>query len=799
MIKNYLKITLRNLFKNKVYVAINIVGLGLALACCIVAYLNSKFNWDFDKNHEKIDHIYKVHNLRENQGEVREYGRIPMPMAPAIRNDLPGVDRVFRFEGHAFTVRDVKMDKVFHTSVCYAEPGLLESFTFPLIAGDVSGYHELDQAVVTETYARKFYGDEDPIGKVLTVFDDTGMSFNFVVAGVVQEAPQNSSVHFELLINFENRFRMYDDNVKGNWGAFAQATFLYFDDPDQAANFAPLLDKYLEVQSAARPDFEISKFILSPMNNHAHIADNVRSDALRDAMDPAAVFTPQIMAILILLVACFNFTNTAIATSNRRLKEIGLRKVMGSNRKQLIVQFMTENLTVCFLGIVLSLGIASMLVPTYSAMWEGMDLRLDFTEDLQFYVFLVVLLVFTTVLAGLYPSLYISKYQPVNILRGSLSIGGTSRFTKVLLAAQYTFTVIAMFASIAFVQNAKYQDTLDLGFNQDQIIGVSLLNDNQYQKIQASMFANPDIEQIAVAKHHIGRDEYDLLLKHQDMEVESEMMDVGIGYIETMNLKILAGRSFDKDLEASDSKNSIIVNQKLVEAMDWTNPIGKRISINDSTKLNVIGVVQDFHIEGFWDVIEPMGIRLSSLRFEDDGTYSYIVAKTSVKNTKAVYEYLEQEWNDKIPTKVFAGFYQDEFLRESKNANSNIIKMFSFLGGVAFILSCLGLFTMVSINLIKRMKEIGVRKVLGGTIRHIIFLINSKYVILLMISSTLGITLGYLLIDGMIASIFAYYKPMNVFTFMIPMVTILAVSLAISSLRTLKSALANPVKSLRYE
>ena len=245
MLKNFLIVALRNLSRNKVYVSINIVGLGLALACCIVAYLNSKYNWDFDKNHSQIDHIYKIHTLQENQGDLTEFGRVPMPMATAISNDFSNVDRVFRFESHIFTVRDVNLDKdkVFNTSVCYADAGFLESFTFPLLSGDPSAYHRIDEALVTPEYARKLYGEEDPIGKVLTVFDDTGMSFNFTISGVVQEAPQNSSVHFEVLIGFENRFRMYDEPVRNNWGAFAQNTFVYFNDPSQAEGFEPLMDQ----------------------------------------------------------------------------------------------------------------------------------------------------------------------------------------------------------------------------------------------------------------------------------------------------------------------------------------------------------------------------------------------------------------------------------------------------------------------------------------------------------------------------------------------------------------------------
>ncbi|MFY0601129.1 MAG: ABC transporter permease [Cyclobacteriaceae bacterium] len=799
MIKNYYKVILRNLLKNKVFVVINIMGLGLALACCIVAYLNSKTNWDFDKSHVNIDHIYKIHNMRENQGDFREYGRVPFPLAKAIKNDISGVDRAFRFESHTFTARDVNLDKVFNTSVSYADPGFLESFTFPLISGSMQAYHKLDEAIVTQEYAAKFYGDEDPIGKVLTIFDDTGMNFNFVISGVVQKAPQNSSVHFEVLVGFENRFRMYDDNVKGDWSSFAQNTFLYFDDPKKAEEVESQLAKYVPIQNEARSDFIVSKFLLSPMNIQAEISRDIRWNNLGDALPAAAVLTPQIMALLILLVACFNFTNTAIANSNRRLKEIGVRKVMGGSRKQLIAQFMAENLTVCLLAILVSIGIATYLVPTYSAMWEGMELEMDLAKDFRLYLFLAGLLVFTTLLAGFYPSLYVSKYEPVSILRGNLSIGGGGKLTKFLLACQYTFTVIAIFASVAFVQNARYQDTLDLGYERDQIIGVSLLNENQYQKTLTSMLANPDIKQVASAKNHIGRGNYNLTLKNKDVEIESDMLDVGTNYIETMGLEIVKGRSFSKDLEASDSQNSIIVNEKMVEEFGWKEPIGNRISINDTTTLTVVGVVKNFYMYGFWAPIEPVGMRLKSMRFEDDGTYSFMIAKVDLDNVKNVYDYLEKDWNARIPNKIFAGFFQDELLRGAKEVNDNITMIFGFLGVVAFILSSLGLFTMVSINLIKRIKEIGVRKVLGGGIGHIIYLINKGYFLLLLISSGLGVTLGYYLIDSMIASIFTYYKPMDVFTFTIPIISIVAVSLSIASLRTLRSAQVNPVKALRYE
>ena len=665
--------------------------------------------------------------------------------------------------------------------------------------GDPLAYYQIDQAVVTRQYAEKFYGTEDPMGRVLTIFDDTGMSFSFVIAGVVERAPQNSSVNFEVLLNFENRYRMYDDEVKGDWASFTQNTFVYLEDPEQVLAVEELLTPYLAIEQKARPDFTVVQFALKPMSEHPTAARELRWDNLNKAMPTAAVLTPQIMAFLILLVACFNFTNTAIANSNRRLKEIGVRKVLGGSRRQLINQFMLENLTICLLAMVVGVSIATYLVPAYGAMWGDMQLTMDFQQDYLLYFFLTILLIITTLIAGFYPSLYISQYKPVTILRGRVSIKGTSTLTRILLGTQYTFTAVAIFASMAFIQNARYQNTIHLGYDLEQVIAISLLNENQYEKVKASMLSHPAVTEVASAKNHIGRGNYGLTLKSNELEIDVSMLDVGINYIETMGLKVLRGRSFDPELEASDSKSSMVVNEKMVETFGWTDPIGQRVTVNDTTQLTVVGVVEDFYLYGFWAPVEPLGMRLSSLRFEDDGTYSFIVARTNLNQVQEVYEYLEDEWNEKIPNKTFAGFYQDEILEDARRTNRNVLLIFGFLGTVAFVLSCLGLFTMVSINLVRRTKEIGVRKVLGGSTRHIVYLIGSHYFWLLFISSVLGIIGGYFLIDALIASIFKNYKSLDVLTFVVPFVAITGISLLIAGLRTMQSATDNPVNSLRYE
>ncbi len=794
MFKNILKISFRNLKKNKAYLFINVIGLGIALACCIVAYLNTTFAWDFDKNHKNISKIYKVHSNKIVQDKNIPYGITPRALGPAIAADIADVSKVIRYTPNGMTIKDIQSNKILNQNIGFADPEFLNAFTFPIIKGNKSAFDSKESIMITQEMAIAYFGDEEPIGRVLTIYNNDGKAFNYVVNAVFQNHPENTSIQFDALLSFENYESIFDLKDIG-WKGFVGGTFLYIENEAALKNIEALLDKYIAVQNDARKDWLIGNFELVPMTTHAQNANNIRADWFYDAPNPAAVIAPPIMAVLILLIASFNFTNTSISSSNRRLKEIGVRKVLGSNKSQLILQFMTENVTVVFLAILLSLVFAAYLVPAYSAMWPGMTLVLDFGGNIQLYAFLFGLMIFTALLAGAYPSLYISSYKPVQILRGSIKIGGTSLFSKILLGLQYTFTVLSLFASIAFLQNAKYQEELDMGFNKEQIVGVRIDNATEYKKMKASFDKYPEFLSVAATGEHIGRWDYSRTLKNESKEIEASMMDFGAGYFETMDIKLIEGRVFTEELISSDRKNSIIVNESLVKEFGWDHAIGKKLALDDTTSLNVIGVVKDFYINGFWSPVSPTAIRAE---VEDD-RFNFVIAKASKENITEAYKYIEAEWAINIPEKPFNGFYQEDLFKQSKDINGNIIIIFTFMGLLAVILSSIGLYTLVSLNIIKRVKEIGVRKVLGGSIAHIIQLINKEYIVLLIVSSIAGVIAGYYVIDLLIATIFAHYKTTDTLTFAIPILLILTISLSISSIRIFSAAIKNPVDSLRYE
>jgi len=384
------------------------------------------------------------------------------------------------------------------------------------------------------------------------------------------------------------------------------------------------------------------------------------------------------MAILLLLIACFNFTNTSIAISSRRLKEIGIRKVMGSSRQQLIMQFMGENIVLSFFAMIVSIGIAYFLVPAYSAMWDFIDLRLDLISDPEVFVFLFGLLIFTSLVAGAYPSIYISSYQPVKILRGNLSLGSTNLFAKILLTSQYTLTIIALISSLAFANNARYQESLDVGFERENIISVRIENKSEIEKFKNAVTQMPAISEVAETSHHIGRWTYSRTLRNGEEEIESGMVDFGLKYKDLMDLNILTGRYFEEDLYEHDRRNSLIVNQQMVKVFNWEQPLGEIIQLDDTTRLTVVGVMKNFHMWGFWEPISPLGIRLS-----DKDQMNFVVVKSAGNDLKETYNQIEAQWYEVAPSTPFSGRYMDEQLKESNLVNDNITTMFTFLGGVS--------------------------------------------------------------------------------------------------------------------
>ncbi|WP_370088163.1 FtsX-like permease family protein [Ekhidna sp.] len=791
MIRSFFKITFRNFRKNKSYVFINMLGLGLSLACCIVGYLNWKFAAEYDQNHENHERIFKVQIYKDVQNQQVPYGISPLPLGAVIKDKVAGVTHTSRYIETGLVLK--KELKVFNQGIAFAEDDFLEMFSFPLKYGDASAFFDRSKIILSNYTSNTYFGEGvDPTGEIITIISEEGNQYPMTVGGVFEQIPQNSSVRFSALTHFDNYLKIRDVE-NADWKQFVAATFVMTDGSFPQNLLEDINANYVEVQNKARDDFKIGSYYAVQLTNLGSIAESIRANWLSEPPPPPAVVVPMIMAFLMLLIACFNFTNTSIAISSKRLKEIGIRKVMGSDRKQLIAQFMGENLILSFLSMVVALGFAYFLVPAYSAMWDFITLELNLVSDSEIYLFLIGLLVLTSVIAGGYPSLYISAYQPVNILRGSLSLGGTNWFSKTLLGLQYMLTIIALISALAFTNNAEYQNNLDVGFEKENIMGVRVENKSEYDRFFNLASQMPEIDQITGSTHHIGWWTYGRTLRAGEQEVESDMMNFSLDYKDIMDLTIKDGRYFDKDLYEFDKENSIIMNEALVKEFGWDEPIGKVVQIDDSTRLSVVGVMEDFYMYGFFDPVEPCAFRLA-----DNEEMNFVIIKSAVNPTE-LRDKMESKWYEVAPNTPFNASFMDEELAGTDYVNNNISTMFKFLGALALILSSIGLYTLVSLNIIKRVKEIGVRKVLGASVNQILVLMNKQFFWLLLIFAIVGSVLSYLAIDALMASIFAVYQAISVFTVLAPFILLMTIAVSIASSRIFRTATKNPVESLRYE
>lgn len=794
MFKNYLLITVRSMMKSKVYIFINIVGMAIAIACCITAWYNYDFNASFDDHHCKAAEIYRVNSLREFQGSITEFGHAPVPLGEAIRENVKDIDALSRYSA---TYAEFKLgDEIFDSGLAYVDPEFFELFTFTFIHGNSSAIANKASIVISDELSMRLFNTTDAVGKVITHILGDGRQREYEVGAVFKLPPTNSSFNDQSYSLYENYWEVAPELEHGTSWYYRNNLFVQVKDRGRIATVENQLLPYTENNNVIREDFIIKSFALDPFVGMA-VRDtyNDRPGSwTRDASPLAAVVGVGFMGIFVLLIACFNLTNTAIAISSRRLKEIGIRKVMGSMRSQLIFQFIGETMMVCFLSLLLGMAIAEwLLIPAFNSLWPYMKLTTNYFGKPDFLFVMIGILAFTGLLAGSYPAFYISKFQPTAILKGKLKFGGTNVFTRVLLALQFAISLIGIVCSIAFTENAKYQREFDLGFNQKGVLFTWVSNEAEYNALRDVMAQNPDVENIAGSQHHIFSSRYNDPIKHVDTEIEVDIMHVGDNYLQTAGLTLVEGRDFLKDSE-TDRRESVIITQKLATRFGWDKPLGKEIIWMDTAKFYVVGVISDVYTNGLWRDMEPMMIRLCAPE-----QYKHLLVSAPVDKIVSVKEYMEAKWKGVFPNRKFASRYMSDENVEAVTVNTNIVKMFVFLGIVAVLLSLTGLFTLVSLNIIKKMKEIGVRKVLGASIGNISRVINVEFAIILVSACILGTAGGFWMSDMLMSSIWKFYQQATIPAMLLSSLIILTASVLTIGVKTYAAASMNPVKVLRDE
>jgi len=793
MIKNYLRVAYRGLLKNKSYFVINTFGLGISLACCITAYLLLAFNIEFDNFHDdkKVSHIYKIHTLStEKSGTKVMDNQAPIVMAPVVADEIAGINRYVRFlyGGGALSYKD----KAFNEGIAFTDSSFFDLFDYPLLKGSHKSFKEKNSIFLSEEMAKKYFGDEDPVGKIMVLSSVNDSEIEMLVGGVLKRVPPNNTFGFEVLMRMENFMEINKIRID-DWSDWRNpATFVELSSPENADNIAKQFDKYIPTRNKARTDMVVDGYRLEPFKSN-FTQDDIRYNwvNLRMGMLPLIVFTS--MAALILLIACFNLTNTSIAMTAKRLKEVGVRKAIGAARTQIISQFLLETVITITMSLVVGLLMAQIIVPAFVNMWK-LPYNLKDLSGVNLFITLIMLVFLTSLLAGIYPALNSSKFKPTALLKGTVQIKGTNFLTRTLVALQFAMSVIVLIGGVVFIQNTKYQGDVQVGYDKDMIVTVALKGEREYEAMQAVIASNPKILSIGVSDGNIGSSTYQTPVKIDTGEYNVQTAGVGINYFETMGLKLVEGRTFDLN-NVNDQNEAVIVNKAFVEKTGLTDPIDKIVVLHDLRR-HIIGVIEN-HFDNVYRSKE-----MEPFIFYPAGKNQYVnlVVKTEHENLPEIQKYLEKTWKELYPTKPFESKYQEDLVMAgSRELNANLEKIFLFITLLGGLLSASGIFALASLNVAKRTKEIGIRKALGASVNNIVGLLNREFIIILTIAVILGSVGGYFLTGTLLGAIYKYHIPVGIVPVVLCAATIFGIGIFTTSATILKAAKTNPVDTLRSE
>ncbi len=791
MFKNYFLVMIRSLMKSKLYIAINIFGLAIATSCCVIAYLNYHFNADFDDYHPNASQIYRVSSLHEFQGQQQLHGIAPMALGSIAHETMPGLSGATRYNYSSVSLK--LGDDLFNENIRYVDPDFFKIFNVTFIEGTPPKTGDGNKLYISDQVALKLFGSVQAVGKsVSQVIGNTLKPYE--IGGVYKKPPMNSSFIDGGYALYSNYFDESPDLDEHSWSQ-PTTLFVKVEDPTKVPGFAKNMQRYVENYNHARGDVAVKSFILDPFEGMSvrDTRGDTRNRWTHPAISDASVYGCNIMSVVVLMIACFNLTNTTLATSSRRVREIGVRKVMGSHRRQLIFQFLGETAIVCTIALLAGLWMTSQfLLPGFNSLWPYMKLQTDYFGPNNLLLSMVGVLILMVLIAGAYPAFYISRFEPVKILKGTFRFQGMTNFSLVLLSLQFVISLIGIISSLAFVQNAKYQRSINLGFN-EHVVYTQANNGQEAESLGTALREQTDITAIGYSRHTIGWSIPHTLVKSDATTIEADVFDSGDNYLRTAGVTFVAGRDFEKD-SGTDKKESVIISEGFAQAMGWSDPIGKKVVMQDTIPYYVIGVVKDVYSRGLWRKVEP-----TMFRYIDKQQCAFITASAPPEKLSEVNVFMEKKWKELFPNRVYDGQFANAAVVEAITVNENILTMFVFIGAVAMLLSGTGLFTLVSLSIVKRFKEIGIRKVMGASASTIVRLVNTRFIVVLLISSALGCWMASLAVEPLMRGIWAFYQPPLLATFLSGAAFLLIISFITISSKIYEVVRMNPVNSLRTE
>lgn len=792
MYKNYFKITFRVFNREKLYSLINAFGLTLGFTSCLLIALFIKDELSYDKFHHNSDRIYRISAAYMRQERWEPYGSNAWKTGELIKNNYNEVEELVRFMPDDNTLFEYGDKRFVENRFAWADSNFFSLFNFKLREGNpAEALKGPNKVVISKSIASKYFGNENPIGKVFKLSD---YPIDIQVSGVMEDMPSNSHFHFDLIISGETLRQVYTERLFTNVGWDSQ--FIY-------ARLAPGTDpKRIE---ATFPDFINNnldfwkstnfKLFLQPLES-IHLESNIGRE-LEANGSLTRIYTFSAIAVFILLIACVNYMNLTTARSLRRAKEVGMRKVMGAKRSDLLGQFLTESFTMTAIAVLAALLFSFVLIPTFNQ-FAGKEIPREILLDPQVLSGLLIGFIFIGFGSGFYPAIMLSSFKPLNSVKESGHAGKIGfAMRKSLVVLQFIISIGLITASVIVFQQWDYMRNKDLGINKDMIVSVPLqtIDRNKINSFTHELLTNPAIKKVGYSNMQmpgwIGQStNYDAQDVAEDEEVNKSMKIVRIDYdfLPTIEAQLTEGRNFSSEFPV-DTVSSVLLNESAVAQLGWKDAIGKWIVFR-GTKCTVIGVVKDFHFESLHRRIPPIIFSFSPRAFN----WAYI--KIEKNNSSSTLGQIEKVYSRYVTNRDFTYTFLNEDIDRQYQAEQKFTQVFTIFTVLAIIIACLGTFGLISFTAERKSKEIGIRKVLGASVSSVSFLLIKEFIILLLISSAIAWPITWYLLEGWLTE-FIYRTSIDALPFILATFLAACIVTLTTGFRAIKAALTNPVNSLR--
>lgn len=798
MFKNYIKTAWRNLWKNKVFSAINIIGLSVGMASCIVILLFVSYEKSFDNFHTK--NIYRLNEVQKFPGMVssQKVGLSMFPMGPTMRNEFPEILNFSRVRWkYNYPIKN--NDKtVFFPAMFYVDSTFLQMFDFKLLRGKREDVLQKPNSIVlTQASADKLFGKQDPIGKTITHYADDTVSY--MVTGIMEDVPQNSQMQFDGLMSFSTFAK---PEMMDWWGGNWMDTYFELAPGTNIAEMTKKFPGYLK-KHLREDNWKYYELFLLPLKDiHAGATDIGLDYVNYQKFDKNYTNIFSIIAFIVLVIACVNFMNLSTARSAERAREVGIRKSIGALRLQLSLQFIGETVLLSFIALIIALVLVELALPYVNNLSQRqLHLPISFNRTLLYIISGTVLV---GALSGLYPAVYLSSFQPIKVLKGSIQTGKNKGMLRnVLVVIQFASAIFLMIATIFVVQQLNFMQSKDPGFTRDQIVTVKLddITVKKYQLLRQQLLTSNLVDGVTAAQDQLGShlDQSGIHFKGDGpkRELAVTQLVVDPGYLNLYKIKLVAGKNFSK--EKSAANREYIINETMAKEllkdypkknMEWL--LGKEFGFDSLG--TITGIAKDFNFNSLHNKIETMFIFNQGY----DGYFSTVSVKIKGEKTKEALSFIESTWKRINSDHPFEYQFLDDHFNDVYRADTQVSRIVGILAGLAVFISCLGLFGLASYSAERRVKEVGIRKVLGASVQSIVSLLSKQFILLVIIANLMAWPAAWLTINAWLKD-YAYHIDVSWWVFVLAGVAALLIALLTVSFQAIKAAVSNPVKSLRTE